>query len=81
MHTKVSIYKRQWLGSFGYLDFHAVGRKDVVWFTEKKDDGSTDLFSLDDFNIRNGVSFLNAYNAGKFGAKPTLGGIFIPKKR
>ena len=56
-------------------------RKDVVWFTEKKDDGSTDLFSLDDFNIRNGVSFLNAYNAGKFGAKPTLGGIFIPKKR
>ena len=56
-------------------------RKDVVWFTEKKDDGSTDLFSLDDFNIRNGVSFLNAYNAGKFGAKPTLGGIFISKKR
>jgi hypothetical protein len=54
---------------------------DVVWFTEKKDDGSTDLFSLDDFNIRNGVSFLNAYNAGKFGAKPTLGGIFISKKR
>lgn len=53
-------------------------RKDVVWFTEK-DDGSTDLFSLDDFNIRNGVSFLNAYNAGKFGAKPTLGGIFISK--
>ena len=24
--TKVSIYKRQWLGSFGYLDFHAVGQ-------------------------------------------------------
>lgn len=56
-------------------------RKDVVWFTEKRDDGSTELFSLDDFNIRNGVSFLNAYNAGKFGAKPTLGSIFIPKKR
>lgn len=56
-------------------------RKDVVWFTEKRYDGSTELFSLDDFNIRNGVSFLNAYNAGKFGAKPTLGSIFIPKKR
>lgn len=55
-------------------------RKDVVWFTEKRDDGSTELFSLDDFNIRNGVSFLNAYNAGKFGAKPMLGSIFIPKK-
>ena len=24
--TKVSIYKRLWLGSFGYLDFHAVGQ-------------------------------------------------------
>lgn len=56
-------------------------RKDVVWFTEKRDDGSTELFSLDDFNIRNGVSFLNAYNAGKFGAKPTLGSIFISKKQ
>lgn len=56
-------------------------RKDVVWFTEKRNDGSTELFSLDDFNIRNGVSFLNAYNAGKFGAKPTLGSIFISKKR
>lgn len=56
-------------------------RKDVVWFTEKRDDGSTELFSLDDFNIRNGVSFLNAYNAGKFGAKPTLGSIFITKKQ
>lgn len=55
-------------------------RKDVIWFTEKKEDGSTDLFSLDDFNIRNGVSFLNAYNAGKFGAKPTLGSVFISKK-
>ena len=55
-------------------------RKDVIWFTEKKEDGSTDLFSPDDFNIRNGVSFLNAYNAGKFGAKPTLGSVFISKK-
>ena len=24
--TKLSIYKRQWLGSWGYLDFHAIGR-------------------------------------------------------
>ena len=24
--TKLSIYKRQWLGSWGYLDFHAVGQ-------------------------------------------------------
>lgn len=55
-------------------------RKDIIWFTEKKKDGSTELYSLDDFDIRNGVSFLNAYKAGKFGAKPNLGSIFIPKK-
>ncbi|MEG1909448.1 MAG: ATP-binding protein, partial [Bacteroidales bacterium] len=55
-------------------------RKDVIWFTEKQADGSTELFSLDDFNIRNGASFLNAYNAGKFGAKPILGSVFISKK-
>lgn len=24
--TKLSIYKRQWLGSWGYLDFHAIGQ-------------------------------------------------------
>ena len=27
--TKLSIYKRQWLGSWGYLDFHAIGQ--VQW--------------------------------------------------
>ena len=24
--TKLSVYKRQWLGSWGYLDFHAIGQ-------------------------------------------------------
>jgi hypothetical protein len=52
-------------------------RKDVVWFTEKKEDGSTDLFSLAEFNIRNETSFANAYSIGKFGAKPNLGSIFV----
>ncbi len=48
-------------------------RKDIVWFTEKKEDGSTHLFSLDDFDIRKNLSFLKAYQAGKFGAVPNLG--------
>jgi len=48
-------------------------RKDIVWFTEKKEDGSTDLFSLDDFDIRKNLSFMKAYKAGKFGAIPNLG--------
>ncbi|MEN8120400.1 MAG: ATP-binding protein [Bacteroidota bacterium] len=48
-------------------------RKDIVWFTEKDEDGSTTLFSLDDFDIRKNLSFLKAYQAGKFGAVPNLG--------
>ncbi len=48
-------------------------RKDIVWFTEKDEQGSTKLFSLDDFNIRKNLSFLNAYKAGKFGAVPNIG--------
>jgi len=48
-------------------------RKDIVWFTEKKEDGSTNLFSLDDFDIRKNLSFMKAYQAGKFGAVPNLG--------
>ncbi len=48
-------------------------RKDIVWFTEKDDTGSSNLYSLNDFNIRKNLSFLNAYKAGKFGAVPNLG--------
>jgi len=48
-------------------------RKDSVWFTEKKEDGSSVLYSLDDFDIRKNLSFIKAYQAGKFGAVPNLG--------
>jgi len=52
-------------------------RKDVIWFTEKGDDGSTELFSMADFKHRKDLSFINAYKAGKFGAKPKLGSIYL----
>ena len=42
-------------------------RNDAIWFTEKKEDGSTDLFSLADFDssvIRNTSSIYNAYKIG-----------------
>jgi len=48
-------------------------RRDIIWFTEKKQDGSTELYSLADFRIRKSMSYLNAYRAGKFGAIPKLG--------
>ncbi|WP_102408963.1 AAA family ATPase [Parabacteroides bouchesdurhonensis] len=55
-------------------------RNDVIWFTERKEDGSTDLYSLDDFNtsvIRNTSSIYNAYKIGKLGATPNLGDYYI----
>ncbi|WP_262493510.1 AAA family ATPase [Marinifilum fragile] len=55
-------------------------RKDAIWFTEKKEDGSTDLFSLDDFDtsvIRKNSSIYNAYKAGKLGATPNLSDYYL----
>jgi AAA15 family ATPase/GTPase len=47
-------------------------RKDAIWFTEKQEDGATDLFSMADFNFRKELSFYNAYKLGKFGGVPEL---------
>ncbi len=55
-------------------------RNDAIWFTEKKEDGSTDLFSLTDFDssvIRNTSSVYNAYKIGKLGAVPNLSDYYI----
>lgn len=55
-------------------------RNDTIWFTEKKEDGSTDLFSLDDFDssvVRNTSSVYNAYKAGKLGATPNLSDYYL----
>ena len=48
-------------------------RKDVIWFCEKKEDLSTDLFSLSDFSeVRDNTSIYNYYKYGKFGAIPNI---------
>lgn len=47
-------------------------RKDAVWFTEKGEDGASDLYSMADFNFRKELSFYNAYKIGKFGGIPEL---------
>jgi len=54
-------------------------RKDIIWFTEKRDDDSTDLFSLSDFGskIRENSSIYNAYKLGKLGANPNLKDYFF----
>lgn len=55
-------------------------RNDVIWFTEKQEDGGTDLFSLTDFDssvVRNTSSIYNAYKIGKLGAVPDLDDYYI----
>lgn len=51
-------------------------RYDAIWFTEKKEDGSTDLFSLADFDSsvirKDTASIFNAYKSGRLGANPNL---------
>jgi AAA15 family ATPase/GTPase len=48
-------------------------RKDSVWFTDKNKAGSTELYSLVEFNGLNRISSLQkAYRQGRFGAIPRI---------
>lgn len=51
-------------------------RNDVIWFTDKNESSSTELYSLADFDssvVRDTTNIFNAYKAGKLGGKPNLG--------
>jgi AAA15 family ATPase/GTPase len=57
----------------GLLEEDDLLRKDSIWFTNKKENGSTELYSLADFNGVNRISSLQkAYKHGKFGAIPNI---------
>jgi len=48
-------------------------RKDAIWFTDKKEDGATDLYSAADYpEFRKELSYFNYYKSGKFGAIPNI---------
>jgi len=47
-------------------------RRDQIWFTQKRADGSTELYSLSDFSPRNDLAIDKAYLDGRFGAVPIL---------
>lgn len=52
-------------------------RRDQIWFTEKKDNNSTDLYSLDDFSVRKDAAIEKGYLQGKYGAIPYIKGGFL----
>jgi AAA15 family ATPase/GTPase len=47
-------------------------RRDQIWFTQKRTDGSTELYPLTDFHPRNDLAIDKAYLDGRFGAVPQL---------
>lgn len=47
-------------------------RRDQIWFTQKRLDGSTELYPLTDFKPRNDLALDKAYLDGRFGAVPLL---------
>ncbi len=62
-----------------FLGEQDIVRRDAVWFTQKNEQGATELYSAADFDtsvIRKSSSLLNVYETGKLGAKPNLGSIF-----
>ena len=50
-------------------------RRDQIWFTEKNQQGVTDLYSLADFDISKD-DYQQDYFKGKYGAIPYIGGDF-----
>ena len=55
-------------------------RNDAIWFTDKTETCSTELYSLSDFDssiIRDTSNVYNAYKIGKLGGVPNLGDYYI----
>ncbi len=48
-------------------------RRDQIWFVEKKQDNSTDLYSLANFSPRKNEAFGKGYLEGRYGALPFIG--------
>ena len=65
------------------FDNKDIFRNDAIWFTDKNENGSTELYSLADFDssiVRNTTNIYNAYKSGKLKATPNLGDNFIDLK-
>ena len=62
------------------LDNKDIFRNDAIWFANKSDNCSTELYSLADFDtsvVRDTTNVLNAYKSGKLKGRPNLGDYYI----
>jgi AAA15 family ATPase/GTPase len=50
-------------------------RQDEIWFAEKNNDGSTDLYSLNDFKEHKTIDIQKGYLNGRYGSIPFLGNL------
>ena len=50
-------------------------RQDEIWFAEKDKDGSTDLYSLNDFKEHKTIDIQKGYLNGRYGSIPFLGNL------
>jgi uncharacterized protein len=50
-------------------------RQDEIWFVEKNKDGSTDLYSLNDFKEHKTIDIQKGYLNGRYGSIPFLGNL------
>ena len=63
-----------------FLDDKGLFRDDSIWLTEKKENGSSEIFSLADFGsdvLRDSTNRYNMYRAGRLGAVPRLQDTYI----
>lgn len=55
---------------------HKLWRRDQIWFTEKQENGASDLYSLAEYRgVRSDAAFARDYIQGRYGAIPYLGGL------
>ena len=54
-------------------------RRDQIWFTEKGQDGASQLYPLTDFKPRKQENLENGYLQGRYGAIPFLNAGWVLK--
>jgi AAA15 family ATPase/GTPase len=57
------------------MDFELL-RRDEIWFVQRNEDGSSSLYSLEDFNERTDKKIDKAYFEGRYGGAPVFSTVF-----